>query len=282
VVVQEIERLLQQFDPQRIWFMDSNFFCNRKRVQEFCERIIDKNIRMEFFGECRYDYFVKYDRSFLQLIKRAGFREIEFGGESGSNRTLAFIKKDITREMILEGVTKCRTEGLRSFTSFMVGFPGETEETREETLDLIDRIQTIDPLGSKVNGLFVFTPFPGTELFDLVVEQHGFVPPDSLEAWGEYDLYNSRNITWFGEKTKRRLQTMSTIQRYFFTFKTLRRWGWKESIRRHRGLGKAMLSLAFNASLYPLARIRWRRRFFDLGFEWRLWHWVFLRFMGRK
>lgn len=282
VIVEEIEGILSRFSPRRICFVDSNFFCNQRRVREFCELIIARGIKTEFFGECRFDYFVKYDTEFLNLLKRAGFREIEFGGESGSDKTLEFIRKDITRDIILKGITKCREHGIRSFTSFMLGFPTEDDLEMYQTLDIVDRIGEIDSKGARINGLFIYSPFPGTALYDLVVEKHGFEPPRDLEQWGLFELYNANNITWHGSSKKRQLQIISILQRYFFTYNTLRNWNWAEKVRRHRGFIKALLSTIFNSALLPFARIRWKKRWFSYALEWRVWNYAFTKFMGRK
>ena len=99
-----------------------------------------------------------------------------FGGESGSDETLAFIKKDINTQQIIESIKMCKQAGLKSFTSFMIGFPGETDEEMMKTLDMYDRIVAIDPEGARINGMFIYTPFLGIELFDTVVKSGGICP----------------------------------------------------------------------------------------------------------
>ena len=282
VVVGEIEEIIERFHPKRIFFYDSNFFCSKKRVEEFCNLIIERGIKTTFYGECRFDYFHKYTPEFLGLIKRAGFNENLFGGESGSDATLAFIKKDITTDQILKSIKMCKEVGLKSFTSFMIGFPGETDEEMMKTLDIYDKIMAIDPVGAKINGMFVYTPFPGTELFETVVREWGYVPPRTLDEWGKLELYDSSNITWLDDKKKQRVQTISALVRYFFVHKTLLEWPFSEKIKRHNGILKAILSILFDGALYPLGRLRWKMRFFGFGYEFRFWQRVFYAYMGRK
>lgn len=282
VIIEEIEKIIKLYNPKRIYFVDSNFFCSRKRVTEFCNEIISKGIKARFFAECRFDYFVRFEDEFLNMLKKAGFEEIEFGGESGSNATLSVIKKDITRKEIIESIKKCKKLGIKSFTSFMIGFPGETDEEMNETLDTYDEILQIDPRGARINGMFVFSPFPGTELSNVVVQKWNFKVPDSLDKWAKFELYDSANITWMDEKRKRKLQTISTLVRFFFAHKTLMDWSWSERIKRHRGFFKAVGSYLFNNFIYILAIRRWKHRFFALGFDVWLWKVIFLNFMGRK
>lgn len=282
VVVEEIEEIIKRFNPERIFFYDSNFFCSKKRVEEFCNLVIERGIKTKFYGECRFDYFHKYTPEFLDLIKRTGFNENLFGGESGSDATLAFIKKDINTQQIIESIKMCKQAGLKSFTSFMIGFPGESDEEMMKTLDMYDRIVAIDPEGARINGMFVYTPFPGTELFDTVVKRWGYMPPQSLDEWGKFELYDSSNITWLDDKKKQRVQTISALVRYFFVHKTLSEWPFSEKIKRHGGILKAILSILFDGALYPLGRLRWKMRFFGFGYEFRFWQKVFYAYMGRK
>jgi len=282
IMVKEVAQIVDKFNPARICFVDSNFFCNKKRVEEFCNLIIERNIKTHFFGECRFDYFSKYDMKFINLIKRAGFNEIEFGGESGSDATLAYIKKDISSEQIVKSIEKCKQSGLKSFTSFMIGFPNETEEEMFKTLRMVDRISDIDPEGSRINGLFIYSPFPGTELYDIVVNEFGFVPPNSLDEWAKFELYDASNSVWLTKKKKEKLAVISILARFFFTAKTLSSWRFSEKISRHGGLLKTVASLIFNGCFYPIALFRWKMRFFAFGYEWKLWQAIFFSFMGRK
>ncbi len=282
VIVEEVESVISRYNPSRILIVDSNFFCNKKRVREFCELVIERGIKTWFFAECRFDYFSRYEDEFLYLLKKAGFTEIEFGGESGSNVTLARIKKDVSSEQILQSIKKCHETGLKSFTSFMIGFPEETDEQRMETLDIYDQIRHLYPSGARINGMFIYSPFPGTELYDNVVERHGFVPPRDLDGWAKFELYDSKNVTWLDEPKKKELQTVSILVRYFFTYKTIRDWSFKEKRIRHHGFIKAVLSLVCNGIFYPFAKLRWKFRVFRYGIEWRIWQKIFSLYMGQK
>ncbi len=282
VVIEEVQEIVKRFSPKRICFLDSNFFCSKKRVEEFCNLVIERGIKAKFFGECRFDYFCKYDPQFIDLIKKAGFNEIEFGGESGSDVTLAAIKKDITTKQIIKSIEMCKAAGLKSFTSFMIGFPGESDEERKKTLQIVDRIMDIDPHGARINGMFIYTPFPGTELYSAVINDWGYKPPQSLDKWAKFELYDSSNITWLDKKKKRTLESISTSVRYSFVQKSLSDWSLIEKVKRHGGFLKAVLSMMFNGFLYPIVTLRWKLRFFGFPYELRLWQRVFYAYMGRK
>jgi anaerobic magnesium-protoporphyrin IX monomethyl ester cyclase len=282
VVAEEVEFILNKFNPQRIYFVDSNFFCSQERIKKFCEIIINKGIKISFFAECRFDYFYQYGDDTIRMLKEAGFNEIEFGGESGSDTTLSRIKKDTNSEQIIHSIKKCKYNGLKSFTSFMIGFPGESSEEMSKTIDVIDKIMIIDPRGARINGLFIFTPYPGTELYDMVIKDWGYKAPTSLEEWSVFELYDASNITWLDDKTKKNLQTISTIIRYLFTYKTILRWRFRESIIRHGSIAEMIMSLFFNSLLYPIEKMRWRLKLFYFPIEIQLWQKIFFSYIGRK
>lgn len=87
-----------------------------------------------------------------------------FRGESGSDITLEFFRKDITKAQKIESIEICRDTKLKSFTSFMIGFPGETDRELFKTLDIYDDIILIDPEGARINRLFVYM---GRKQYDI-------------------------------------------------------------------------------------------------------------------
>ncbi|MBU2547077.1 MAG: radical SAM protein [Proteobacteria bacterium] len=97
----------------------------------------------------------------LARMKEAGCRAIQVGIESGSNHVLDTMRKGFTLEKALEACERIKRHGFRLETFFMAGFPTETESTLRETLTAIKRV----PADKVI--LSLFTPYPGTEAFDL-------------------------------------------------------------------------------------------------------------------
>ena len=113
---------------------------------------------------------------------------VYFGIESGSSRILELIRKRITPEMVLKLNLRLRKEGIIPHYSFMAGFPTETREDIEKTIRLMGQLKQENPQAViwKIN---TYTPFPGTDLFDLAV-QNGFRPPRLLEEWSRIHFYS--------------------------------------------------------------------------------------------
>lgn len=177
----DLQWVLEAFHPHDIEMADDNFFVSRKRVKEFCEEVLTRSLSFRWSGNCRFDYFVEYEDEFVELLKASGCYLLCFGGESGSDRILDYLDKKLHRQQIIESVKKARDHQLRIQISFMCGFPGETQEDISSTLSLIDEIKRVYP-STEINGFFVYTPYPGSALFDEV-QHFGFHPPAILEEW---------------------------------------------------------------------------------------------------
>ena len=86
---------------------------------------------------------------------------ISYGIESGSPEMLIKMRKGITKKQVVKSLQLTRKHGIVSKGFFMIGIPGETKETMQETLDFIKKIP-LDEL-----NINFFTPFPGTEFFSF-------------------------------------------------------------------------------------------------------------------
>lgn len=174
--------------PQFINFFDDNFLLNKKRVVALFSLCLRKNLDFLWICTGRVDAVLSLEEETLRFLKQRGLIGIYFGIESGSPRILKLINKGISPEMVLELNLRLRREGIIPHYSFMAGFPTETEKDFKETLNLMQRLKRENPRAViwKVNQ---YTPYPGTELFDLAV-QNGFKPPKRLEEWSHVYFYS--------------------------------------------------------------------------------------------
>jgi hypothetical protein len=147
----------------------------------------------------RVDTFLQYDDDLLRLIKKSGCSVITFGVESGSDRMLKLINKDIVMEQVYRANQRALSFGFKINYHFMVGFP---EETKEDVIETIKAIRILTE-NKRVNiyGPSIYTPYPMTPLFDRCCEL-GFVPPQRLEDWIQYDWDIDSMLPWFDKKYK--------------------------------------------------------------------------------
>jgi len=175
-------------EPNFINFIDDNFLLNRRRVLELFSMCRQKNLLFRWVCTGRIDNVLNLNDDELRFLKANGLFAIYFGIESGSPRILELIRKGITPEMVLRLNARLRKEGIIPHYSFMAGFPTETEEDFEKTISMISRLKRENPQAViwKIN---TYTPYPGTDLFDLAV-QNGFKPPETLAEWGRIHFYS--------------------------------------------------------------------------------------------
>ncbi len=180
-VIAELEYLNEIFKGQqtipRILIGDDAFTINKSRVKKICREIINKNFELKFFCETRAD---RLDDELIDLMKKAGFDQIDFGLESAVPQILRQAKKVFYQEQdkqyvsenvflqnIKESVSKCEKSGIRTMVNIIIGLPGDTRETAQKTLDFVKELAV--PRYSH-NWLRVYS---GTEIFSNL-EQYGF------------------------------------------------------------------------------------------------------------
>jgi anaerobic magnesium-protoporphyrin IX monomethyl ester cyclase len=203
-VVAHLEQL-SALGIRGVIFYDDNFFVSRKRVERIARGIIDKGISMAIKADCRADYLVRYEADFLSLIRRAGFKLLYIGAESGSDRMLDVMQKGVTVETTLRANVRLRDAAIRPHYSFMCGLPGETMDDMRATLKLMQRLKTDHP-GAYLSPVKAYVPYPGTALFE-VARQAGFEAPASLASWSAFD-WNPTPSPWLSRKESRFVQKM--------------------------------------------------------------------------
>jgi len=251
-VLDEIEYVLKTFPNIKIIDpIDDNFFVDKKRVEDICNGLLNRRIKVNWRANCRFDYLAAYSKDFLSLLERAGCVELDFGGESGSNRLQETINKDVTREQIMAGLENLRNwaPSIEPYVSWLSGLPTETEEDLNETFDLMDKMCLINHK-TQHYGIFVYTPFP-SPLMELLGNE--FAPPKSLEDWGKIEVFHFMP-PWHSKEYDEKLHTISAVTRYMF---------YPNARIRVRGpsftLGYYLLNRA--------AKFRWKHRYFGFPVE---------------
>jgi len=254
-VVDEMQYLQRRFPQVKIIDpVDDNLFVNRRRVEEICTELLERDLKVAWRANCRFDYLAKYDADFLGLVERAGCMELDFGGESGSEPMQQFVCKDVTAEEILTSVENLRrwAPSIDPFVSWLSGLPGETYADMEKTFDLMDAMERANPR-TQHYGIFMYTPFPSPLLESLPPE---FTPPASLEEWGGIEVFHFLP-PWHTKAYVEKLRSISAVTRYAFYPRS--------RIDEHGRAFKSAYRLMNGA-----ARYRWRHRFFGFPLELRL------------
>ncbi len=169
--------MLKEMGMHHIHFEADLFTVKKEFVSELCNAIIKDGIKMRWSCNSRVD-FVDADQ--LALMKRAGCFMIAWGLESGSEAVLKRARKGTTVQRIEESIAASHKVGIKNWGYFIIGLPGETEETIQQTIALSKRIPVDIAL------FHIATPYPGTPFYYEAVE-NGWI---DMNRWEDYDMYS--------------------------------------------------------------------------------------------
>ncbi len=157
-VVDEIEECVGRFGVREILFRDPLFTADRDRAIEISNLIVERGVTVDWRCETRADLATE---EMIEAFSRAGCKEINFGIESASPQILERVGRvPIKRERIRKVFQACRKAGIETMAFFIIGLPGETEETVEQTIGL-----ALD-LGPDIAQFTAATPYPNTPYYE--------------------------------------------------------------------------------------------------------------------
>jgi anaerobic magnesium-protoporphyrin IX monomethyl ester cyclase len=172
-VVSEITRLKQLYPRlRRVQFHDDTLLLNNQRVIAFCKALIAADLGLQFICSGRIK---PVSVEMLSWMERAGFTKLMFGLETGSPALLASIRKKITQADVLALFTMLKPFNFTVTTFLMCGFPGENDDTVNETIDLIKRTQHISY--NCIMGVGKLWVYPGTDV-SLIMKERGVISDD--------------------------------------------------------------------------------------------------------
>jgi len=158
-IVDEMEEIRYKYKYERIWFADELFIANKKHVIRLCEEIVSR--RLDVLWEClaRADLI---DGEIARHMRKAGCYKIIFGLEAGDDRILSLMNKRLTVEQSKKAVKTVVENGIKAGGFFILGYPGETNETMLKTIKLASSL----PLD--YFSMTIPYPLPGTKLYEQV------------------------------------------------------------------------------------------------------------------
>lgn len=159
-IVNEIKFLKDQFDVKEIFFQDDTLNLRRSWFFELCNAIIGQNLHNDIYFKCPFRVNQEIlDRRILEKAREANFWMIFYGVESGNQQMLDSMNKGVTINEVKRAFRLTRECGICSYASFMIGNDGETMDTVQDSIMLLDEIMP------DFGGFAIAAPFPGTELY---------------------------------------------------------------------------------------------------------------------
>jgi len=185
-VVDEMEFYKNKFGIRSIQVYDDELVGMSSQqnqwITEICDEIISRGLNQEmtFMGQGRCSEYVKLET--LKKMKQAGFVWMWWGVESGSQKILDFITKDIKVKNVYRTFDLARKAGLKSMMFIMVGFPKETQKDIKLTAKII---KEVNPDEVRIH---ILSPYPGSKLREYF-EKHNL-----LETTDYYKFDSRRNV----------------------------------------------------------------------------------------
>ena len=207
-VVGELQLLQRRHGFDDVGFQDETFFTSPGRVSEIAERMLASGLRCTWSATLRADQGRRMDDALFALCRASGLRSVVLGLESGSEKTLRAIRKDITLDDVWDTADKLRRHGIGAAIGVIVGFPGEPESSVLASLDAARRLRELSP-EFRVS-IFFYQPYPGTEIAERLARD-GNVLPRGLEEWAEFD-YVGGVPRWLSERQRQRVDGFKFYQ----------------------------------------------------------------------
>jgi radical SAM superfamily enzyme YgiQ (UPF0313 family) len=205
-VVKEWAHLVHDLGAQEIGILDDSANINRKRLHELSDLLIKEKLNHVPWILINGIRANLADEDLLRHMKEAGLKRLAFGVETGDEDILESIDKRVTHEQIKQAFKNAKKVGLETVGFFIIGLPGDTEETMEKTIRLACEL---DPL---VANFSMMTPYPGTKVWEQVHRNGGRM---LVKDWQDYVFFEGKARYELGETT-------ATIQEK----------KWKEAYRR--------------------------------------------------
>lgn len=202
-ILEEIKLLYEQYRVKEIHLEDDCFTFDLDFAKDLCRGIISLKYPLSFSSPngIRLD---RVDDELLELMKEAGWYSIYVGIESGSNRVLKEMRKNLTKEFISKKISMIRRAGLEVAGYFILGYPTETRRDMEETIKFAKDVDL------SWAHFATFIPLPGSEVVrDL--ESKGWVKPK------DWSIYFNTEVPFVPDgMSKKELKEIQ--KRAFFAF----------------------------------------------------------------
>ncbi len=191
-VVAEWRHLVEDWGAQEIGVLDDSANIDRKRLRAVSELLIKEKLNHVPWIPINGIRANLADEDLLRLMKQAGCKRVAFGVETGDEEILESIDKRVTHDQIRAAFKNAKKIGLETVGFFIIGLPGDNEQTMEKTIRYACEL---DPL---VANFSMMTPYPGTKVWEQVHRNGGRM---LMKDWDDYVFFEGKARYEIGETT---------------------------------------------------------------------------------
>jgi radical SAM superfamily enzyme YgiQ (UPF0313 family) len=218
----EVEALHRRYGLHDLAFQDETFFTSVPRVDALAEQFLGRRLPITWTATLRADQACRIGDELFAKAVRSGLRRVMVGVESGSQAMLDRLKKDMKLEQVRHAAEMCTRHRVGAIFNFIVGFPGESEQSMHATLALAKSLRRANPAFE--TPIFYYRPYPGNPMADESAKD-GYVFPRGLDEWADFDYVGGRG-PWISAAQWR------TIERFkFYTRHAWKPGAWRWPLR---------------------------------------------------
>ncbi len=217
-VIDEMKFYMERYGATNFDFYDLTAIVKKQWILDFCE-LLEKeglDITWQLPSGTRSEAI---DEEVVELLYRSGCRSMNYAPESGSPEELKRIKKKVKVDRMIDSMRSAHKAGVQIKVNFIFGLPGETWKDVRNTFKFFARLAWV---GVDDIACFPYSPYPGTELFDQLVED-GTITVDEdyfISLLGYTDIPNSVSYSEFISSRQLALLNMSGMA-FFYTLNFL-------------------------------------------------------------
>ncbi len=190
VLLDQVQLLVERYGIDGILFQDAKFVTDRRRLLEFCQGLIDRQLHINWIATaCSTDIFWLHEKGLLQLMRESGCEQLFIGAEAASAETLSKYRKTIEGEGTYRVAKLLWQEyDILPHFSYVISYPIEDMEQVQKTLFLHQAICEL--VQSPTGELGIYNPVPQTIFFQEY--QHHFTVPQSLDGWAHFNYFSQQ------------------------------------------------------------------------------------------
>lgn len=209
-IADETAKLERQYGIEEVAFQDETFFTHPARIDALADELLRREVAVAWTATLRADQACRMGEPLFIKSIRAGLRRVMIGVESGSQATLDRLKKDTRLDQVMVAADMCARHDVGVIFNFIVGFPGESEDSVNSTLGLAKRLRGMHRRFE--TPIFYYRPYPGNPIADDA-RAAGYVFPRGLEAWANFDYVAGRG-PWISDARWREVERFKFYTRH--------------------------------------------------------------------
>ncbi|MCP3178425.1 B12-binding domain-containing radical SAM protein [Desulfuromonas sp. KJ2020] len=170
-VISDTREMVERYQLERLGIEDDQFVFNAKRAKAILKGLAEFHLKVEIPNGLSVRFI---DDEMARLMRDAGVEGASLAIESGSSRVLKdIIRKPLNLSEVKPAVDALRKYDISTLGLFVIGIPGETDEDRQASIDFIRDLEL------DWAAIHIATPFPGSRLYDLCLE-NGYINVEDL------------------------------------------------------------------------------------------------------